>query len=146
MTTQWLFLQSHNSIGLVVSDKMIFKVSTNRNTLLALAAMLNFRSTPKTGRGQSNEHLWQVWLKSVQRFQRRRVKCEKLTDGRRTLTHDKSSHGLWPGELKMNSLFLSWSKRNILLLGKALMVKSLIIHILTFVVSSCVIPEKYKKR
>jgi hypothetical protein len=39
-------------------------------------------------------------LKSVQRFQRRRFKCEKLTDGRRTLTHDKSSHGLWPGELK----------------------------------------------
>jgi hypothetical protein len=38
-------------------------------------------------------------LKSVQRFQRRRVKCEKLTDGR-TTTHDKSSHGLWPGELK----------------------------------------------
>ena len=22
------------------------------------------------------------------------------TDGRQTLTHDKSSHGLWPGELK----------------------------------------------
>ena len=53
----------------------------------------------KSGRGPSNEHLWQVWLKSVQRFQRRRVKCEKLTDGR-TTTHDKSSHGLWPGELK----------------------------------------------
>jgi hypothetical protein len=85
---------SHNSIGLVVSDKKIFKVSTNRNTLLALAAMLNFRSTPKTksGRGPSNEHLWQVWLKSVQQFQRRRVKCEKLTDGR-TLTHDKLT---WP--------------------------------------------------
>ena len=30
---------------LVVSDKKIFKVSTNQNTLLA---MLNFRSTPKT--------------------------------------------------------------------------------------------------
>ena len=54
----------------------------------------------KSGRGQSNEHFWQVWLKSVQRFQRRRFKCEKLTDGRRTLTHDKSSHGLWPGEPK----------------------------------------------
>ena len=52
-------------------------------------------------RGPSNEHFWQVWLKSVQRFQRRRFKCEKLTDGRRTLTHDKSSHGLWPGELKI---------------------------------------------
>ena len=53
----------------------------------------------KSGRGPSNEHFWQVWLKSVQRFQRRRFKCEKLTDGR-TLTHDKSSHGQWPGELK----------------------------------------------
>jgi hypothetical protein len=39
----------------------------------------------KSGRGPSNEHLWQVWLKSVQRFQRRRVKCEKLTDGRTTI-------------------------------------------------------------
>ena len=53
----------------------------------------------KSGRGPSSEHFRQVWLKSVQRFQRRRFKCEKLTDGR-TLTHDKSSHGLWPGELK----------------------------------------------
>ena len=52
----------------------------------------------KSGRGPSSEHFWQVWLKSVQRFQRRRFKCEKLTD-RRTTTHDKSSHGLWPGEL-----------------------------------------------
>ena len=54
----------------------------------------------KSGRGPSSEHFWQVWLISVQRFQRRRFKCEKLTDGRRTLPHDKSSHGLWPGELK----------------------------------------------
>jgi len=30
-----------------------------------------------------------------------REECEKLTDGRRrTPSHDKSSHGLWPGELK----------------------------------------------
>ena len=34
----------------------------------------------KSGRGSSSEHFWQVWLKSVQRFQRRRFKCEKLTD------------------------------------------------------------------
>ena len=58
----------------------------------------------KSGRGPSSEHFWEVWLISVQRFQRRTFKCEKLTDGqmdgRRTLTHDKSSHGLWPGELK----------------------------------------------
>ena len=69
--------------------------------------MLDFKSAPKTQiwyRGPSSEHFWQVWLISVQRFQRRRFKCEKLTDGRtdgrRTLTHDKSSHDIWPGELK----------------------------------------------
>ena len=54
-----------------------------------------------SGRGPSSEHFWQVWLISVQWFQRKRFKCEKLTDGR-TLTHDKSSHGLRPGELKSN--------------------------------------------
>jgi hypothetical protein len=61
----------------------------------------------KSGRGPSSEHFWQVWFNSVQWFQRRRFKCEKLTDGRRTttdgrrtLSHDKSSHGLWLGELK----------------------------------------------
>ena len=52
-----------------------------------------------TGRGPSNEHLWQVWLKSVQRFQRRRVKCEKLTDGRLPMT--KAHMAYVPGELKI---------------------------------------------
>ena len=86
----------------MVSDKKIFKISANENTLWTLAAMLDFKSAPKqkSGRGPSSEHFWQVWLISVQRFQRRRFKCEKLTDGRRTFTHDKSSYGLWPGELK----------------------------------------------
>jgi hypothetical protein len=64
----------------------------------------NRHQKQKFGREPSNEHLWQVWLKSVPRFQRRRIKCEKLTDGRRTLTHNKSSHGLWPGELIKNDL------------------------------------------
>jgi hypothetical protein len=45
---------------------------------------------------------------------------------------------------KMNSLFLSWSKRNLSILGKVLIIKDLIIPIFTFIVSSCVIPEKYK--
>jgi hypothetical protein len=30
--------------------------------------------------------LWQVWFNSVQWFQRRRFKCEKLMDGRRRTT------------------------------------------------------------
>ena len=36
----------HNSIGLVVSDKKIFKISVNENTLWTLAAMLDFKSAP----------------------------------------------------------------------------------------------------
>jgi hypothetical protein len=51
--------------------------------------MLKFRS----GRAPSNEHLWQVWLKSVQRFQRRRVKCEKLTDRRLPMTKAHMAYG-----------------------------------------------------
>ena len=36
------------------------------------------------------------------RFQRRRLKCEKLTDDRRRTPSDgKSSHCLWQGELKL---------------------------------------------
>jgi hypothetical protein len=31
-----------------VSDKKIFKISANENTLWTLAAMLNFKSAPKT--------------------------------------------------------------------------------------------------
>jgi hypothetical protein len=41
----------------------------------------------------------------ITHLQRRRFKCEKLTDGRRMLTHDKSSHGLWPGQLKKKHIF-----------------------------------------
>jgi hypothetical protein len=52
--------------------KKIFKISANENTLWTLAAMLDFKSAPKTqsGRGPSNEHFWQVGLKSVLRHPR----------------------------------------------------------------------------
>jgi len=43
---------------------------------------------------------------------------------------------------KMNRLFLSWSKRNLSILGKVLITKALIIPIFTFIVSSCVTPKK----
>ena len=59
------------------------------------------------------------------------IECEKLN---------------WEKKIeKMNSLFLSLSKRNLSILGKVLIIKALIIPIFTFIVSSCVIPEKYKK-
>ena len=58
------------------------------------------------GRGSSKDHSSKVWSKLAQWFLRRRLKCEKFTtdndddDGRRTKHDGKSSHGLWPGELK----------------------------------------------
>ena len=36
------------------------------------------------GRGPSKNHFTKVWLQLVQWFLRRRLKCEMLTDGRRT--------------------------------------------------------------
>ena len=57
----------------------------------------------KFERDPPKDHPCQVWFNLVQRFQRRRFKCESLrrTDGRRWTPSDgKSSHGLWPGELK----------------------------------------------
>ena len=47
----------------------------------------------KSGRGPSSEHFWQVWLISVQRFQRRRFKYEKLTDGRLPMTKAHMAYG-----------------------------------------------------
>jgi hypothetical protein len=40
--------KSQFNIGLVVSDKKILKISANENTLWTLAAMLDFKSAPKT--------------------------------------------------------------------------------------------------
>jgi hypothetical protein len=48
------------------------------------------------------DHPCQVKVNLVQRFQKRRSKCESLrrtTDGQ-TQRGNKSSHGIWPGELK----------------------------------------------
>ena len=57
----------------------------------------NFESDPP------KDHPCQVWFNLVQGFQRR-LKCDSLrrtTDGRRRMPSDgKSSHDLWPGELK----------------------------------------------
>jgi hypothetical protein len=46
------------------------------------------------GRGPSKDHSTKGWLQLAQWFLRRRLKCEMLTDGRRTKSDDNSSHGL----------------------------------------------------
>ena len=53
-------------------------------------------------RGPSIDASYQVSVHLAEGFQRRRLKCEKLTDDRRRTPSDgKSSHCLWQGELKM---------------------------------------------
>jgi hypothetical protein len=48
----------------------------------------------------------------VEGFQRRILKCEKLTDDRRRMPSDgKSSHCLWQGELKRQGAQLWKGKR-----------------------------------
>jgi hypothetical protein len=60
----------------------------------------------KIYRGLSIDASYQISDQLALRFQRRRLKCEKLTDDRRQMPSDgKSSHCLWQGELKM--LFIS---------------------------------------
>ena len=57
--------------------------------------MSNLQREPSIGAS------YHVSLHLVERFQRRRLKCEKLTDNRRRMPSDgKSSYCLWQGELK----------------------------------------------
>jgi hypothetical protein len=52
-------------------------------------------------RGTSIDASYQVSVHLAEGFQKRRLKCEKLTDDRRRMPSDgKNSHCLWQGELK----------------------------------------------
>jgi hypothetical protein len=55
-------------------------------------------------KGPSIDASYQVSLHLAEGFQRRRLKCEKLTDDRRRTPSDgKNSHCLWQGELKIKT-------------------------------------------
>jgi hypothetical protein len=59
----------------------------------------------KIYKGPSIDASYQVSLHLAEGFQRRRLKCEKLTNNiRRTASDGKSSHCLWQGELNMETL------------------------------------------
>ena len=52
----------------------------------------------------------------------------------------------WENKIeKMNNLLLLWTKRNLTILEKILIIKSLIVPIFTYVASACDVPEKYRK-
>ena len=59
-------------------------------------------------KGPSINASYQVSVHLAEGFQRRRLKCEKLTDDRRRTPSDgKSSHCLWQGEIKKMGVGIS---------------------------------------
>ena len=85
-TTQGSFQQSLVEIGSVVSEKIFFKFSSPFFLFLAWRpSWLEVGITGQNfGRGPPKDHSAKVWLQLAQWFLRRRLKCEMLTDGRRT--------------------------------------------------------------
>ena len=88
-----------SSFWLILKQQWTIKISSPLFLFLAWwPSWLEVRITGHNfGRGPSKNHSTQVWLQLAQWFLRRRLKCESL---RRTTSDGKSSHGLWPGELK----------------------------------------------
>jgi hypothetical protein len=94
------FVEMYNRFFKHFTFKFIWKTNWNcltyHDIFFTINSIINFISSVSPlsmvptlwrPRGPSSEHFWQVWLISVQRFQRRRFKCEKLTDGRTTDTY-----------------------------------------------------------
>ena len=73
----------------------------NKNCLWRPCLLTDRDEMSNLYRGPSIDASYQVAVHMVEGFQRRRLKCEKLTDDRRRTQSDgKSSHCLWQGELK----------------------------------------------
>ena len=77
----------------------------NKNCLWWPCLLMDRYEISNRFRGPSIDASYQVHL--AEGFQRRRLKCEKLTDnGRRTPSDGKSSHCLWQGEVKRPKSFV----------------------------------------
>jgi hypothetical protein len=78
------FLQSFGSFGLVVSEK-IFKNRPirNKNCLWRPGLLMDRDEMSNLYRGPSIDASYQVSVRLAKRFQRRRLKCEKVTDDRK---------------------------------------------------------------
>jgi hypothetical protein len=107
MTFHRCFLPSVSSFwpsGFRVED---LKKSANQTQELPVAAM--FVNGSGRNRGPSIDASYQVSVHLAEGFQRRRLKCEKLTDdGQQTPSDGKSSPCLWQGELKKEPLILRY--------------------------------------
>ena len=97
------FLPSFGSFGKAVSEEKIFKNRPirNKNFLWRPCLLMDRDKMSNLYRRPCIYASHQVSVHMVEGFQRRRLKCEKLTDDRRRTPSDgKSSHCLWQGELK----------------------------------------------
>ena len=97
------FLPSFGSFGKAVSKEKILKNRPirNKHCLWQPCLLMDRYKMSNLQRGPSIDASYQVSLHLAERFQRRRLKCEKLTDNRRRMPSDgKSSRCLWQGELK----------------------------------------------
>jgi hypothetical protein len=97
------FQPSFGSFGQAVSEEKIFKNRPiiNKNYLCRPCLLMDREKMSKVYRGPSIDASYQVSVHLAKGFQRRRLKCEKLTDDRwRTPSDGKRSHCLCQGELK----------------------------------------------
>jgi hypothetical protein len=97
------FLPSFGSFGKAVSEEKILKNRPirNKNCLWWPCLLMDWDEMSNLYRGPSIDASYQVSVHLAEGFQRRRLKCEKLTDdGRQTPSDGKSSRCLWQGELK----------------------------------------------
>ena len=85
------FLPSFGSFGQAVSEKNIFKNQPirNKNCLWRPCLLMDRDKKSNLQRGPSIDASYQVSLHLAEGFQRRRLKCEKLTDNRRHTTDAK---------------------------------------------------------
>ena len=96
------FLPSFGSFGQAVSEEKIFlnRPIRNKNCLWQPCLLMDRDKMSNLYRGPSIGASYQVSDQLALWFQRRRLKCEKLTDDRRRTPSDgKNSHCLWQGEL-----------------------------------------------
>ena len=97
------FLPSFVSFGQAVSEVKIFRNRPirNKNCLWQSCLLMDRDEISTLYREPVIDASYQVSLHWAEGLQRRRLKCEKLTDDRRRMPSDgKSSHCLWQGELK----------------------------------------------
>jgi hypothetical protein len=88
--------QNLSSFRFIIKQQWTIKIASPLFSIFSLAPILVGSRVHRThfGRGPSKDHSTKVWLQLAEWFLRRRLKCEMLTDGRRTKSNGNSSHGL----------------------------------------------------